>query len=168
MDFQISESGDLVLEEQVSSSQLSIAFRISDNPGIEISFHILSEEANVENKGLKIQFETIKDSDLSQRVKVIRNIEEKIQLIRIALMTELGELVNKKELGSLLKLYKHKDIHDRNNLRFIQTTILDCISNILTEPTVRVIPQNGVGNLYFHNVAVYIYEEQVQIFKFYV
>lgn len=168
MDFKISNSGDLVLEEKTRSKQLELMFRVSEVPGLEISFHILNEKAPIENKGLKLTFDVMKDSDLSQNAKVIRDIEEKIQLIKIALMTELGELVNKPGLGSLLKLYKHKDIHSTSNLNNIETTVMNVVQKILDDPTVKVIPQNGAGNLYFHNVSIYIYENKVQIFKFYI
>lgn len=167
MDFQISASGDLVMEERARSKQLEIAFRVSKSPGIEVSFHVLNEKTPIENKGLKFTFDVTKDSDLSQNVKVIREIEEKIQLIQIALMTELGELVNKKGLGSLLRLYKHTDIHSEVNLNQIKASVLNAIQKILDEPSVKVVPQNGVGNLYFHNVSIYIYENKTQIFKFY-
>lgn len=167
MDFKISNTGDLVLEDKARSKQLEVTFRVSEFPGLEVSFHVLNEKEPVENKGLKFTFDVTKDSDLSQNVKVIRDVEEKIQLIRIALMTELGELVNKPGLGSLLKLYKHKDIHSETNLSDIKTTVLKCVQGILDEPSVKVIPQNGAGNLYFHNVSIYIYESKTQIFKFY-
>lgn len=167
MDFKIGNTGDLVLENKARSSQLEVTFRVSKHPGLEVSFHILNEKKPIKNKGLKFTFDVTKDSDLSQNAKVIRDIEEKIQLIRITLMTELGELVNKPGLGSLLKLYKHKDIHSEENLNEIKSTVLKCIEGILDEPSVKAIPQNGAGNLYFHNVSIYIYENKTQIFKFY-
>lgn len=168
MDFKISDTGDLVLEEKTRSKQLEVTFRVSEIPGLEVSFHILNEKKPIENKGLKFTFDVTKDSDLSQNVKVIRDVEEKIQLIKIALMTELGELVNKPGLGSLLKLHKHEDIHSEENLEGIKATVLKCVQGILDEPSVKVMPQNGAGNLYFHNVAIYIYESKTQIFKFYI
>lgn len=168
MDFQISASGDLVMEEKTRSKQLELTFRVSEAPGIEVSFHILNEKTPIENKGLKFTFDVTKDSDLSQNVKVIRDIEEKVQLIQIALMTELGELINKQGLGSLLRLYKHTDIHSETNLNQIKSSVLNAVQRILDEPSVKAVPQNGTGNLYFHNVAIYIYENKTQIFKFYI
>jgi phage baseplate assembly protein W len=168
MDFEITPSGDLVLEDKTRGKQLEVTFRVSKFPGLGISFHILNEKAPIENKGLKFTFDVTKDSELSQNVKVIRDVEEKIQLIQIALMTELGELVNNPGVGTLLKLYKHKDIHSETNLNNIKATVLKAVQNVLDEPSVRVVPQNGAGNLYFHNVSIYIYESKAQIFKFYI
>ncbi|MGG2085303.1 hypothetical protein [Lysinibacillus pakistanensis] len=168
MDFKVSNSGDLVLEEKTRSRQFELTYRISEVPGLEVSLHVLNEKVLKENKGLKLTFDVMKNSDLSQNAKVIRDVEEKIQLIKIALMTELGELVNKPGLGSLLKLYKHKDIHSISNLNKIKVTVINVIQRILENPTVKAVPQNGAGNLYFHNVSIYIYENKVQIFKFYI
>ncbi|MEK5433959.1 hypothetical protein MKY88_24465 [Lysinibacillus sp. FSL R7-0073] len=168
MDFKVSNSGDLVLEKKTRSRQLELTYRISEVPGLDISFHVLNGKVPIANKGLKLSFDVMKDSDLSKNAKVIRDVEEKIQLIRIALITELGELVNKPGLGSLLKLYKHKDIHSISNLNNIKETVMNVVQSILENPKVKAVPQNGAGNLYFHNVSIYIYENKVQIFKFYI
>ena len=168
MDFAVSLSGDLILEEQQQSNRLAIEFRIADNPGLVIDFHMLGEPEAAENKGMMISFVQGEKSDLTYKGKVIEDIEEKIQLIRLSLMTELGQLPRRTAFGSKLLQQRHQDIHDVKNLSIIKSTTEEIARKILSNPTVSVAPGKGSGNLYFHNVEIRIYEDNIQIFKFHI
>ena len=168
MDFKISKSGDLIMEEKKTGSEFSLSFRRSENKGFSLSFHLLNETPHVENKGLLITFDRNNNSDLKRHAKVIMNLEEKIQRLKIALITEKGSLIRRDQQGSILYQYKHKDIHSAEVLDGIQRTVLDVARKILSNPIVVVSPSKGVGNLYFHNVLVQVFEENQMIFRFYV
>ena len=154
--------------EKQQNSRLGINFRITENEGFAINFHVLSETVYPENNGLMISFVQGEKSDLTHNVKVIDTIDEKIQLIRIALMTELGQLPRRDTFGSSLSRQRHQDIHDTKNLAVIQSTTEGIVSRFLNNPSVTVKPARGVGNLYFHNVEIRIYEDNMQIFKFHI
>lgn len=166
MDFAISKSGDLIMEEASGNNRLGISFQITEHPGLCIDFHVLGEAVRPKNNGLMISFVQGEKSDLTYYAKVIENIDEKIQLIRMALMTELGQLPRRKAFGSRLSAQRHQDIHDAKNLSIIRSTTEGIVSRFLSNPSVVVAPSKGVGNLYFHNVEIRIYEDNMQIFKF--
>lgn len=167
MDFLLSKSGDIVMEETVQQEGLTISYLISEHDTLAIKFHVLNEIDYPENEGLLITFIQSDKSDLTYHSKVITTLEEKIQLIRLSLETEKGQLSRRKDFGSLLKEQKHKDIHDTKNLAIIKKTVEETVSQYLDNPTVQVKPANGVGHLYYHNVEIKIYENDTQIFKFY-
>lgn len=166
MDFLVTTSGDLIMDEQKAGNQFSLSFRRAEAKGLTVSFHLLNETPTVENKGLLVTFDRDHNSDLKHHAKVIMNLEEKVQRLRLALMTEKGSLVRKSDHGSLLYMYKHRDIHSTQVLEGIEQSVLEVAKKILTNPIVKASPAKGVGNLYFHNVLIQVFEENQMIFKF--
>lgn len=167
MDFQLTRTGDLVIESGRNSSNLDVTFFLSEQNKISIAFNVESEKRKIENKQLIVSFIHSEKSDLTAHAKVIKSIEEKIQAIRTALRTERGELPRRQSFGSLLYEKKHEDIHDPIVLEHIKQEVMTVARLHLSKPSVLVSPAKGVGSLYFHNVSVKIFEEGTQIYKFY-
>lgn len=167
MDFSLTSSGDLLFERKTAQRQLALSFRVGEHKGLTLKFHVLNEKQERENKGLCLTFKQVAKSDLTHQAKVILDVEEKIQRIRLALSTQKGDIRKKESFGSLLGAYKHMDIHDSNVQANIQRTVLEAVDGLLQKPSVKVIPEKGQGSLYFHNVSVYIFEDKIQLFKFY-
>ena len=166
IDFQIDERGDLVPERSKRKSSFEIEWIESEQEGLVIDFFVLSEKEDTADTGLHIDFYLSNQSDLTSHAKVIKSVEAKVQKIRLALSTELGDVRRRPRMGTLLYLQKHEDIHSESNLQKIKNIIQQEIKNELVEPSVVVKPEKGTGNLYFHNVSVRIYEKGSLVFKF--
>lgn len=166
MDFLLTKSGDLIMDEQKTGNQFSLSFRRAETKGLTVSFHLLNETPTVENKGLLVTFDRDQNSDLRHHAKVIMNLEEKVQRLKLALMTERGSLVRRTTQGSLLYMYKHKDIHSTSVLEGIEKAVLEVANKILVNPIVKAAPAKGTGGLYFHNVLIQVFEENQMIYKF--
>ncbi|MED1125345.1 hypothetical protein [Bacillus atrophaeus] len=168
IDFAITPSGDLIFDEFDEPKGFKLGFRIADNKGLNIKFHVLDHKVSVEKAPLKIDFSTKQKTGVSHKAALVNDNDQKLQRIRIALMTERGELPSRETVGSRLSLTRHDNLFDPANLSRIQQFVMESISGILSSPEVIAKPELGVGNFYSQTVGVYIYEEGLLIFKFHV
>lgn len=168
IDFEISPEGDLLFEKFEPPQGFKLGFRIAESPGLTIKFHV-SDQKDLEGAGhFKLSFLTKQKTGLSHKASLVNDNEQKLQRIRIALTTERGELPSREWIGSRLSLTRHEDLYDDSNLRRIEEYVGEAIQGILSSPEVIAKPERGVGHFYCQTVGVYIYENDILIFKFFI
>lgn len=170
IDFAITPNGDLILEEQHQPEGLKISFRIAERKGLNIKFHIAEQKPfkPKDESAFKLSFMVEQKTKTAHKAKLVKDIEMKIQRIRIALMTERGELPERENVGSRLHLIRHENLYDRENLKIIEELVAEAIADILPEARIIAKPERGRGVFYAQNINIYIYNQGTLIFKFYI
>ncbi len=169
MDFAITSSGDLILEEFNELKKFKLSFRMSENKGFNLRFSTPNQLDYIEKKQFKLSFTNKKTSSNTYKASSVDSVQEKAQQIRIALTTERGELLKRIRVGSKLYMIKHENLHDSQNLRLIEDITKEALKDILNENiTIMAKPEKSTGNFYCSNISVYIYYENHLIFKFYI
>lgn len=168
IDFAISPSGDLIFEEAEEAKRFKLSFRLAKSRGLNVKFSTEKQKRFASDAPLKITFNTGEIFKRHHRAKLVLEQEHKLQMLKIALQTERGELEARSNIGSRLSVVKHGNLYDENNLRQIEEYVKEAISGILSSPEVVAKPEKGVGNFYSQTVGVYIYEKGILIFKFFI
>ena len=96
---------------------------------------------------------------------MLKEEEALSQLLLMKLKTTLGELPLRPEFGSKISLLKHKDINN-SNLRLLEEYIADCISDIVSEPTVKATAYIDYRNGYNQTVQVRVYDKNKNILSY--
>ena len=167
IDFSITETGDLYLEPFEQKTQVfRLSFRLSNESSFRLSFHTGWQEEKKSDAQFRLSFKTKAKKDNTVLARAVTGIEEKVQRIRLALMTELGELEARPNIGSKLSLFKHENRYDKDVLDRIQSYVQDALVDILPDIQVVAKPERGKGYLYAQNVNLYIYNQGKLIFTF--
>lgn len=165
IDFQINDKGDLVIEEAMPTSIFKLDFRISENSDFKLMFHIGEQRDFVSDAQFKISFDIGKEEKRS-KIETVQDEEMKIQKIRMALMTERGELSSFARFGSRLFLFKNDNLFSDETMRRIEDSVKESIAHISKDAVVKAKPEIGTGNFYAQTVGVYIYENSRLIYRF--
>ena len=168
IDFAITPQGDLIFEEFEEPKSFKLSFRITENKGLNVKFHVLDQKPKQQKSDFNLSFITKQKTGVTHKAALVNDIEQKLQRIRIALTTERGELPSRQSIGSKLSLARHENINDPSNLRRIENYVSEAVAGILTSPEVIAKPEKGTGNFYCQTVGIYIYENGLLIFKFYI
>lgn len=167
IDFAINDRGDIMFEPPEKTDKLKISFRVSDSTGLMVSFITVSHNDTI-NSQLKIGFMQKHIDNEKSKASLVNNSNQKLQAIRLALQTEYGQLKYLNEFGSKLYSIKHEDLYSKSNMKLIEAEVLKSVSKIVPGAVVIAKAEKGIGNFSSHNVGVYIYHNELLIFKFYV
>ena len=158
MDFGITGSGNLDLVQQGFSTGFRLRFRHGDRQGLQVRFVVTEQNSAAPTGDLRVTFH-IADPHVigGYSVRVLENDDELIQLIKIALETELGELPNRPLIGSDIVSCRHQSLWDATRLATLQSVSETALATLL--PNVQVIakPELGGGFLYCCHASLYIY-----------
>ena len=106
----------------------------------------------------------------SERIKYrtlpLNEVERKIQAIKIALRTEKGELARRDEVGSDIYKIMHKKLLDNKTLELLKLAIKEAIVDIVPEAEIIVVPERSQDFFYCQSVGVYIYQNEILLFKY--
>lgn len=166
IDFKLDDHGDIVIKEAHAYNRFNIAFNPNklDNC-LRISFH--TEVMNKEQRApFAMTFYVSNKNENLKTVQTVRDIESKVQLIRIRAMTEYGELSNRADVGSDISKTRHGNLYDADHIETIRRYVVEMIKDLLTDYEVIVQPKNTEGNLYCHNMGVDIISEGKNIYSF--
>ena len=166
MDVMINQSGDLVMESLPKAERFKLSFRLSQSPGLAVSFHMIDREPPQVSAPLVLSFKHTHELDHGERAATVSGRDETVQRIRIALLTERGSLPSMDDFGSMLSVSRHKELLNEGNLVKIEEYVREAIRNVIVPSSVIVRPEKGTGNFYAQTVGIYIYENEILLFNF--
>ena len=166
IDFLLSEAGDLVLTERSASEQLRIKFYIGEQPGLRLSFFANLEQPTYTNANFCLSFMTaLPEAETVHAAAVVYDRDALAQNIRIRIDTELGELLVRPEVGSLVQAIRHKQMYDLINMTSLETAIKNAIYPVLPDAVVKVKAELGTGNFFCQHINVYIYMDDMLFYQ---
>lgn len=168
MDFAIDNKGDLVFSKTKEFDGLNINFRIAEQKGLQLNFIFTDMQTERPSADFELNFEFVKKKNKYYKAEIFDTIKQKSQEIRIKLRTERGEIRRREELGSKLYAIKHEELYNNNNIRLIENMVIEALEGAIPNMEVIAKPEKGIGNFYAQNVGVYIYSDEMLIFKFYI
>lgn len=167
VDFAISNSGDLILEEQEKLSKFRIDFRIAEYPGLAIRFFQRKPLEQMPPGDFKLTFHTKAHSkEIAGRAAIVEDLKAAAQRVMIQLRTELTELPARQAVGSKLRTIKHERLNSAANIASIEAMTLEAVKDIVNNAEVVAKAEFGVGTFYCQNVNVYIYSNDELFYKF--
>lgn len=158
-DFEISKNGDLLFQKiETENTSLRLKFTLTRTNALKIGFDLEEFELQTPSENaLKISFD-IKRKTANEAACIVRGRDADAQLISIKLRTVLGELPQRKEIGSKLASLMHKEINE-TTLRLVEDYVKECISDIVQNPTVTATPYISYNNGYSQTVKVEIHDD---------
>lgn len=165
-DFKISKTGDLIFKENdITSNKIKINFVLSGTNACKVCFDFNEfVEVTPSKNALKVQFNLV-EKTANKSIVMLKEEEALSQLLLMKLKTTLGELPLRPEFGSKISLLKHKDINN-SNLRLLEEYIADCISDVVSEPTVKATAYIDYRNGYNQTVQVRVYDKNKNILSY--
>jgi phage baseplate assembly protein W len=166
-DFALTQSGDLVfIENKEKHKPLRIDFVIANAGVKKISFKIEDSLPLQKSKnGMSILFD-VKETINNKKAMTINGASAKSQAIKIRLRTTLGELAERKNIGSKLELAKHKPLYLEATAATVTEYVKEAIKDILPDAEVRVTPITTTNMGYHQTMHIYIYNKGFLIFKY--
>ena len=164
-DFLINEKGDLVILKEEAPSRFKLGFRLSENVDFRLLFHIGEQRDFKEDAQMKLSF-SMGRKDERSRFSTVEDKDTKAQMIKMALMTEQGEIKALERYGSKIYLYKNENMFSSEVMRKIESSVKEAIGHISPEAVVKAKPEIGSGNFYAQTIGVYIYESDRLILRF--
>lgn len=157
-DFEVSNTGDLLFKTQTTENvSLRLKFALTNTAVQKLSFDLEEfDTATPTEDALRVSFD-IKKKIANMTASFLRERRATGQLATLKLKTAVGELPRRKEFGSMLAKISHKEINDAN-LKLIESYVLDCISDIVSNPSVSVTPDIAYTNGYTQGVKIVIYD----------
>lgn len=168
LDLQIDNRGDLVSTEPLSYPKLNIKWAAANNPMLKILFRagLNKENYSAPKNNFKLMFYTANPEPLKE-FNTIRSTEEIKQRIKVLLHTELGDIQDLSTYGTSLVINKHLDITSDAVVNSVQSIVLNVVSDILDDPSVKVVRAfSSSGPFYCQNLNVYIYDGADEIYEF--
>lgn len=165
-DFKVSKTGDLIFKENdITSNKVKVSFVLSKTSTCKICFDFNEcEQAKPSNNALKIQFNLV-EKTANKSVLMLNQEDALGQLLFLKLKTTIGELPQRQEFGSKISLMRHKDINN-SNLKQLEDYITECISDIVSDPTVKATSHIDYSNGYNQTVKIRIYNKNKNILNY--
>lgn len=165
-DFKITKTGDIVFKENdITSNKIKVSFVLSKTNACKVCFDFNEFEATTPSKNaLKVQFNLV-EKTANKSTTVLKAEDALAQLMLLKLKTTVGELPLRENFGSKISLLRHKDIND-SNLKLLEDYITDCISDIVSQPTVKASAYIDYTNGYNQTVIVRIYDKDKNILSY--
>lgn len=165
-DFKITKTGDLIFKENdITSNKIKVSFVLSRTNACKVCFDFNEFETITPSKNaLKIQFDLV-EKTANKSITVLKEEEALAQLMLLKLKTTIGELPLRETFGSKISLLKHKDIND-TNLKLLEDYITDCVSDIVSQPTVKATAYIDYSNGYNQTVIVRIYDKNKNVLSY--
>lgn len=165
-DFKITKTGDLIFKENdITSNKIKVSFVLSKTNACKVCFDFNEFEAITPSKNaLKIQFDLV-EKTANKSITVLKEEDALAQLMLLKLKTTIGELPLRETFGSKISLLRHKDIND-SNLKLLEDYISECISDIVSQPTVKATAYIDYSNGYNQTVIVRIYDKNKNILSY--
>ena len=116
------------------------------------------------NHALKVQFDLV-EKTANKSTMIIKEEDALSQLLLLKLKTTLGELPRRQEFGSRISMLRHKDVNT-TNLRALEEYIVDCISDIVNNPTAKAEAYVDYTNGYNQTVQVRIYDKDKNVLTY--
>jgi hypothetical protein len=167
VDFAINENGDLVFEDSNQNySHLHLKFNISKNNIQKVSFAIRKGERLIHSSDdyLKVSF-FLKGNEQNIITKLYKDDDALIQLIKLQLKDNLGELAYRTEDGSLLNSFKHRNINEET-LTELENYLTEFLSSYLFNPIVKVTPNINYINGYKQEILIDIYNNEDHLLSY--
>lgn len=163
-DFAITPNGDLIFTSNVvNKERTNIEFYLTQTKALRIDFntsHIENDDF-VDNR-LTINFNTVTRHN-DKRTKIISDNEYLEQQVLISLKTPLGEMPNRKNIGSELESSMHKDMYDTKVLNQIETKVFKAINGKIENCIIKAFPGIEKDHTYKQVVNVKIYSDDTTI-----
>ena len=166
IDLKINATGDLELKENIKYPSFIMDFNINKYPAFKLDFKQgKAALSQIEDNGFMLNFMTngVKGN---YRCYAIRDAEQLKQRIAVILKTELGDIKNLENFGTLIRTLKHLDITADSTLQAIHDMVYDVISSMLEEPSIKVVKRKKDGPFFCQNLDVYIYDGENELYKF--
>lgn len=155
-------SGDIYFEDTIENNSLMLSYNLRyDNlQSLKLSFmHNRSKIPDISRNSLKLSFNYDDESEKVKAVCVSNNNAIKKQ-IEYTIRTTLTDLKENSDFGSDMELYIHNNLRDQNVISNIETVIGDVVAQILSAPSVKVIPKvKLMYNGYFQGIKIEIYDD---------
>lgn len=159
MDLLITPSGDLLFTEvNNKNSKLIVNFYKSNEKALRINFDVQGDLKTSPSKNTLIVSFDISQKLKNKRALTVKDDAYKTQQIYIRLKTSLGELENRMSIGSTLETVKHKNLNDVNIISQVENIVSKAINDILTDFTVKAIPEIKKENGYKQIMNIKIYK----------
>lgn len=168
LDLLINDRGDLVSDSPLNYPKLNIKWAAAKNPILKIMFRtgLNKEDFSAPSDSFKMMFYTDKPEALDEAYS-LRDNEELKQRIKVLLRTELGDIQDAVNYGTIIVKNKHLDITSDTVIASVQSAVLSAVSDILEDPTVKVERAFATsGPFYCQNLNIYIYEGSDEIYEF--
>lgn len=167
VDFEITDTGDLIVKPQPTLPPFRLCFRVSKHPGFTLRFFQAQKTRIVNDSVFQLRFETLRYGAADAcRLEVISGMTATIQQVKIRLRTELSQLPLRTEVGSRLQTMKHKRLGSAANLAEIEKITLEAIEGIVARPRVVAKAEKSDGPFYCQNTNVYIFSEDALLYQF--
>ena len=165
-DFKISKTGDLIFKENdITSNKIKISFVLSQTNSCKVCFDFNEcEEVKPSANALKIQFNLV-DRTANKTVVMLNEENALSQLLLLKLKTTIGELPLRSSFGSKISLMKHNDINS-SYLKQLEDYIAECISDIVSDPTVKATSYIDYANGYNQTVQIRIYDKNKNVLSY--
>lgn len=165
-DFKISKTGDLIFKENdITSNKIKINFILSKTNACKICFDFNEFYAlEPSSHALKVKFDLV-EKTANKSISILKEEEALAQLLLLKLKTTLGELPLRQAFGSKISMLRHKEINN-SNLKLLEEYITDCISDIVSEPTVKASAYIDYSNGYNQTVKVRIYDKNKNVLNY--
>lgn len=168
IDFQLTESGDIAMEESMEEQQCKVSFYISDANVQRISFITEGKSSSNENYAQqKIRFFTTDKPRHAIQCTTAENMQEKMQAIRLYLMTELMDIPYDREYGSLLFKQRHNILRNSDTYSEVSRIITKVVNEYMPTARVEILDTEGSrGYFAFSMYTVNLYDEDELITSF--
>lgn len=157
IDFNLSESGDIILNDSNKNNKFKMSFRIINNRGFNLLFTTVNNNVKDIESDFRINFSVSNNITHSTKAESIRNLDVIGQCIKNDLMTESGE-VHDIDLGSDIYMLKHENKFDSYIIEEIKNRIRESANKFIDFEYDIKLRHNRkeISNLRFNNIDVYI------------
>lgn len=159
-DFLISSTGDLVFSDtKRGEEKLTISFYKSNTAPLKVNMEFYNRDEIESAEGSFTIYFDFNKIEENKRVPLAKKDSYIIQQIQMRLMTSLGELKNRSEIGSIMETVMHKNINDRKVQEKVKSIVADAISDLVEDCTIKTVPFISTDNGYKQCLKVYIYRD---------
>lgn len=168
IDIGLTENGDLVFVKNESKKDpFKISFDVTNGKSFRIQFKPEEFPAlTASENAIKISFD-IGQSQNNKRAVLLSENDSMIQAIKIRIQTSYGDLAERTTIGSKLETVRHLPLYASDTASKTVSIVKACIEDILPDAEVKAVPEVvRTSEGYIQRMALYIYNDNILIFKF--
>lgn len=166
-DLLLTSNGDISFKSiNDYNNTLKISFFKSKIKGLKIDFYIEKAPQPIRSKNslmISFNYNTIKNNKIAMEVNKEAAL---IQLLSIKLKTSLGELPERKNIGSKLETIIHEDLYDKAVIKNVENIIYNCIRDLIEEPQIIIEPKIIKTNGYEQILNIKILDDNKLLYSY--
>ena len=163
IDFSLTESGDLLLASAfMQKSSIQIDFAISESNPIRVDFYLQGFLPSQNEKGVTIAFE-LTDTGKKAASQIVKDRDYYKQGAIMRLQTPLGELPQRKEMGSKLESIRHHNLHEKATQVAAEEIAKEALKDFMPNAKISVSPNVSIRNGYEQAMEFKLYDEDLII-----